>query len=74
MLNISIRQMHTLLAIQKHGKISAAAKSLGLTSPAVTLQIAATGTGTRLPAFSALQIRRATDRDRRDRHSKPRVA
>jgi molybdate transport repressor ModE-like protein len=39
MLNVSIRQMHTLLAIQRHGKISAAAKSLGLTSPAVTLQL-----------------------------------
>ena len=39
MLNISLRQMHTLLAIQRHGKISAAAKSLGLTSPAVTLQL-----------------------------------
>lgn len=39
MLNISIRQMRTLLAIQKHGKISAAARALGLTSPAVTLQL-----------------------------------
>jgi len=39
MLNISMRQMRTLLAIQKHGKISAAARALGLTSPAVTLQV-----------------------------------
>lgn len=39
MLNISLRQMRTLLAIQKHGKISAAARAMGLTSPAVTLQL-----------------------------------
>ncbi len=39
MLNISIRQLRSLLAIHKHGKISEAAKALGLTSPAVTLQI-----------------------------------
>ncbi|MBC7280633.1 LysR family transcriptional regulator [Hoeflea sp.] len=39
MFNISLRQMRTLLAIQKHGKISAAARALGLTSPAVTLQV-----------------------------------
>ncbi|OCW57840.1 LysR substrate-binding domain-containing protein [Hoeflea olei] len=39
MLNISIRQLRTLLAVHKHGKISAAAKALGLTSPAVTLQL-----------------------------------
>jgi len=39
MLNISMRQMRTLLAIQKHGKISAAARAMGLTSPAVTLQL-----------------------------------
>tara|TARA_R110002020_G_scaffold16900_11_gene60063 strand:+ start:2105 stop:3079 length:975 start_codon:yes stop_codon:yes gene_type:complete len=39
MLNISLRQLRTLLAIQKHGKISAAARALGLTSPAVTLQL-----------------------------------
>jgi len=39
MLNISMRQMRTLLAIQKHGKISSAARAMGLTSPAVTLQL-----------------------------------
>lgn len=39
MLNVSLRQMRTLLAIQKHGKISAAARAMGLTSPAVTLQL-----------------------------------
>lgn len=39
MLNISLRQLRTLLAIQKHGKISAAARALGLTSPAVSLQL-----------------------------------
>jgi DNA-binding transcriptional LysR family regulator len=39
MLNISLRQMRTLLAIQKHGKISSAARAMGLTSPAVTLQL-----------------------------------
>jgi DNA-binding transcriptional LysR family regulator len=39
MLNISLRQIRTLLAIHKHGKISVAARALGLTSPAVTLQL-----------------------------------
>jgi DNA-binding transcriptional LysR family regulator len=39
MLNVSIRQLRTLLSVRKHGKISAAANELGLTSPAVTIQI-----------------------------------
>jgi DNA-binding transcriptional LysR family regulator len=67
MLNISMRQMHTLLAIQRHGKISAAAKSLGLTSPAVTLQLQQLEQELGCQLVPALQVRRATDRDRRDR-------
>ena len=39
MLNLTIRQMRTLVAISRHGKISHAANALGLTSPAVTLQL-----------------------------------
>lgn len=39
MLNISLRQLRTLLAIVKTGKISHAARQRGLTSPAVTLQL-----------------------------------
>jgi molybdate transport repressor ModE-like protein len=39
MTNISVRQMRTLVEIQKHRKISAAAKTMGLTSPAVTHQL-----------------------------------
>ncbi|MEM8836733.1 MAG: LysR substrate-binding domain-containing protein [Pseudomonadota bacterium] len=39
MLNISIRQLRSVLAIEKHRKISSAAKALSLTSPAVTLQL-----------------------------------
>lgn len=38
-MNLSIRQLRTLIAIVKHGKISHAAKAIGLTSPAVTLQL-----------------------------------
>ena len=39
MLNISMRQIRTLLAVRKNGKISSAANALGLTSPAVTIQL-----------------------------------
>ncbi|PHP66301.1 LysR family transcriptional regulator [Zhengella mangrovi] len=39
MINASIRQLRTLLAIRQHGKISSAANALGLTSPAVTIQL-----------------------------------
>lgn len=39
MINLSLRQLQSLAAIRKHGKISVAAKELGLTSPAVTLQL-----------------------------------
>ncbi|MEL7228856.1 MAG: LysR substrate-binding domain-containing protein [Pseudomonadota bacterium] len=39
MVNVSIRQLRSIIAISKHGKLSDAAKSLGLTSPAVTLQL-----------------------------------
>jgi LysR family transcriptional regulator, low CO2-responsive transcriptional regulator len=39
MKNISFRQLRSLLAIESHGKIVEAAKVLGLTAPAVTLQL-----------------------------------
>ena len=39
MLNITLRQMRSLIAIRDHGKISSAARALGLTSPAVTIQL-----------------------------------
>ncbi len=39
MLNITLRQLRSLMAIHSAGKISSAAKRLGLTAPAVTLQL-----------------------------------
>lgn len=39
MLNLTLRQMRSLLAIEQTGKISSAANSLGLTGPAVTMQL-----------------------------------
>lgn len=39
MLNISIRQLQAVRTISRFGKISSAAKELGLTGPAVTLQL-----------------------------------
>ena len=39
MLNLTLRQLRTLIAISRHRKISHAASALGLTSPAVTLQL-----------------------------------
>lgn len=39
MKNITFRQLRSLLAIESHGKIVEAAKALGLTAPAVTLQL-----------------------------------
>ena len=39
MRNISLRQLRSVTAIQRHGKIVAAAAELGLTPPAVTLQL-----------------------------------
>ncbi|WP_018329389.1 LysR family transcriptional regulator, partial [Rhizobium giardinii] len=39
MQNISIRQLRAILAIHSKGKIVSAAKELGLTGPAVTLQL-----------------------------------
>ena len=39
MLNISIRQLQSIRSINRTGKISSAAKGLGLTGPAVTLQL-----------------------------------
>ena len=39
MRNISLRQIRTVLALTEHGKVSAAARALGLTSPAVTIQL-----------------------------------
>lgn len=39
MRNLSLRQLRTLIAIQRHGKIVNAARALRLTAPAVTLQL-----------------------------------
>lgn len=39
MLNVTLRQLRALQAIYASGKISSAAKELGLTAPAVTLQL-----------------------------------
>lgn len=39
MTNVTLRQLRTLAAIRTHGKIAAAAKVLGLTAPALTLQL-----------------------------------
>ena len=39
MLNLTLRQLRSLLAIEQAGKISLAANALGLTGPAVTLQL-----------------------------------
>jgi DNA-binding transcriptional LysR family regulator len=39
MRNISLRQLRAMSAIQRHGKIVSAAAELGLTPPAVTLQL-----------------------------------
>lgn len=39
MLNLTIRQLRSVLAIEQTGKISLAAKYLGLTGPAITLQL-----------------------------------
>ncbi|MEX3009697.1 LysR family transcriptional regulator [Hoeflea sp. TYP-13] len=38
-MNITIRQLRSLIAIEKSQKISSAAKELGLTGPAITLQL-----------------------------------
>ena len=68
MLNISLRQMRTLLAIRKHGKISAAAHAMGLTSPAVTLQLQQLEQELGCQFIPAHDLGRATDRDRYHRH------
>jgi DNA-binding transcriptional LysR family regulator len=39
MLNLSLRQLHTILAVDRLGQINLAAREIGLTPPAVTLQI-----------------------------------
>ncbi len=39
MWNLTLRQLRTLQAIAAHGKIVSAAKALGLTAPAVTIQL-----------------------------------
>ena len=39
MKNVTLRQLRSILAIRKTGKISAAADEIGLTGPAVTLQL-----------------------------------
>ena len=39
MKNVTLRQLHSILAIRRTGKISTAAEQIGLTGPAVTLQL-----------------------------------
>lgn len=39
MTNVTLRQLRALIAIKTHGKIISAAKAVGLTAPAVTLQL-----------------------------------
>lgn len=39
MLNLTIRQLRTIVAVARHRKISHAANAIGLTSPAVTIQL-----------------------------------
>lgn len=39
MLNLTIRQLHTILAVDRLGQINLAARDVGLTPPAVTLQM-----------------------------------
>lgn len=39
MTNVIFRQLRALIAIKTHGRIIAAAKAVGLTGPAVTLQL-----------------------------------
>jgi len=39
MLNLTLRQLHTILAVERLGKINLAAREIGLTPPAVTLQM-----------------------------------
>jgi DNA-binding transcriptional LysR family regulator len=38
-MNVTLRQLRSILAIRSHSRISAAADAMGLTSPAVTLQL-----------------------------------
>jgi DNA-binding transcriptional LysR family regulator len=51
MRNPTLRQLRSLLAIHATGKISAAAKGLGLTAPAVTLQLQQLEAEVGLPLF-----------------------
>lgn len=51
MLNITLRQLHSFRAVLAHGKISIAAKELGLTAPAVTMQIKQLEAELGLPLF-----------------------
>ncbi|MCK5749338.1 MAG: LysR family transcriptional regulator, partial [Oricola sp.] len=51
MLNLTLRQLRSLLEIEKSGKISIAANSLGLTGPAVTLQLKQAEEEIGLPLF-----------------------
>lgn len=39
MLNLTLRQLHTILAVDRLGQINLAAREIGLTPPAVTLQM-----------------------------------
>lgn len=39
MLNLTIRQLHTILAVDRLGQVNLAAREIGLTPPAVTLQM-----------------------------------
>lgn len=51
MLNLTLRQMRSLIAIEQNGKISLAANGLGLTGPAVTLQLKQAEEEIGLPLF-----------------------
>lgn len=51
MFNLTLRQMRSLIAIEQMGKISLAANGLGLTGPAVTLQLKQAEEEIGLPLF-----------------------
>ena len=55
MLNLTLRQMRSLVAIEQSGKISIAANGLGLTGPAVTLQLKQAEEEIGLPLFDRTQ-------------------
>lgn len=54
MKNITFRQLKSVRAIEKHGKIVGAAKVLGLTAPAVTLQLKQIEAEAGIPLFDRM--------------------